>query len=116
MRAMFKMWLDNNGKAFGEGPLGLLKGIERTGSLRQAAREIGMSYRKAWLILHRCEERLGFALVERRTGGAAGGGSRLTAAASDLVARYEGFRKEAGELLESLFQKHFVSDASADKT
>lgn len=48
MRLAYKIWLDNNGKAFGEGPYELLTRVERTGSLNRAAAEMGMSYNKAW--------------------------------------------------------------------
>ena len=51
MKLAYKVWLDNEGKAFGEGPYRLLKLVEKTGSLHQAAMEMKMSYRKAWLTL-----------------------------------------------------------------
>ena len=54
---------------FGPGVARLLRGIERTGSLQAAAAEMGMSYSKAWRILHTAERELGFLLVHRRAGG-----------------------------------------------
>ncbi|HUJ89586.1 MAG TPA: LysR family transcriptional regulator [Syntrophorhabdales bacterium] len=109
MRVAYRIWLDNDGKAFGEGPYRLLKGIEKTGSLRQAAAEQCISYRKAWLILKEIEERLGFHVVERQVGGVSGGGSVLTARGKSLVKRYELFRAEANKALERIFRKHFCS-------
>jgi len=44
----------------------VLKSIEKTGSLNQGALEMGMSYRKAWNVLRDIEDRLGFALIERK--------------------------------------------------
>ncbi len=107
MRLMYKIWLDYRGRAFGDGPARLLAGVERDGSLRKAAQELGMSYNKAWRILHAAEERLGFALLDRNVGGSLGGGSQLTPEARDLVERYQAVAAEAGEALESVFQKHF---------
>jgi molybdate transport system regulatory protein len=107
MRAAYRIWLDNNGKAFGEGPYRLLKGVEKLGSLNQAAAEMEMSYRKAWLTLKNCEERLGFPLLDRQTGGASGGGSQLTTQARDLIKRYEQFREETNKAIERIFRKYF---------
>jgi molybdate transport system regulatory protein len=108
MRLMCKLWLDYRGRAFGDGPAHLLAGVERAGSLRKAAQELGMSYNKAWRILHAAEERLGFALLDRSVGGSLGGGSRLTPEAQDLVRRYQAVAAEADQMLETLFQKHFA--------
>jgi molybdate transport system regulatory protein len=107
MRVAFNVWLDNDGKTFGEGPYRLLKGVEKLGSLHQAAIEMKMSYRKAWLTLNTCEERLGFALIERQVGGTSGGGSHLTVKGKNFVKRYELFRKDVREGLEKTFKKHF---------
>jgi molybdate transport system regulatory protein len=109
MRVAYRIWLDNDGKAFGEGPYRLLKGIEKTGSLRQAAAEQSISYRKAWLILKDIEKRLGFRILERQVGGVSGGGSVLTASGKSLMKRYERFRAEANKALEQIFRKHFRS-------
>jgi molybdate transport system regulatory protein len=109
VRVAYRIWLDNDGKAFGEGPYRLLKGIEKTGSLRQAAAEHCISYRKAWLILKDIEKRLGFQIVERQVGGVSGGGSVLTTSGKALMRRYERFRSEANKALERIFHKHFPS-------
>lgn len=107
MRVAYKVWLDNNGKVFGEGPYRLLKLVEKTGSLHQAAIQMKMSYRKAWRTLHYIEENLGFALLDRQVGGVSGGGSRITENARDLIKHYEQFREEVKEALERIYKKHF---------
>ena len=112
MKIAYKVWLDNNGKAFGEGPYQLLKRIETTGSLHQAAIEMKMSYRKAWTTLKDIETRLGFPLLERKVGGVAGGGSQITEQGHNLIQYYEEFRNEVKETLEMIFQKHFNSMAN----
>ena len=78
MKVAYRVWLVSDGKAFGMGPYELLKGIEKTGSLRQSAMKMGMSYRQAWGLLRECERKLGFTLIERRVGGASGGYSKIT--------------------------------------
>jgi len=104
----YRIWLDHRGRAFGEGPAQLLEGVGRLGSLRKAALELGMSYNKAWCILHAAEQRLGFQLLDRTVGGRRGGGSHLTLAAQDLMTRYGAVSAEASEALEAVFQRHFA--------
>jgi molybdate transport system regulatory protein len=109
MRLMYKIWLDYRGRAFGDGPARLLGGVHECGSLRKAAQELGMSYNKAWRILHAAEQRLGFALLDRSVGGSLGGGSHLTPEAEDLMSRYRAVATEAEEALEAVFQRHFAN-------
>jgi len=107
LKIAYKVWLDCDGKAFGEGPDRLLQKVEATGSLHRAAAEMKMSYRKAWLMLQAVERRLGFALLERKVGGVSGGGSRLTPEARGFMKRYEAFRREVEGALEQIYRKHF---------
>jgi len=107
MKLCYKLWLDNNGKAFGEGPYRLLLGIEKHGSLNKAAEELQMSYNKAWKVINNAEKLLGIKLLEREIGGSAGGGSKLTGEARKLLTSYGSFREEAARLLSALFVKHF---------
>ncbi len=107
LKIAYKVWLDCNGKAFGEGPDRLLQRIEAAGSLHKAAADMKMSYRKAWLMLQAMERRLGFTLLERKVGGVSGGGSRLTPEARDFMKRYEAFRREVEESLEEICRTHF---------
>lgn len=107
MRLEYKIWLDYRGRAFGDGPARLLDGVERAGSLRKAATELGMSYNKAWRILHAAEQRLGFALLDRSVGGSLGGGSHLTPQAQDLLARYRALAVDADKALQEVFEQHF---------
>ena len=107
MRISYKIWLDHRGRAFGYGPARLLDGVEQFGSLRKAAQELGMSYNKAWRILHAAEQRLGFQLLERTVGGSLGGGSQLTPEAKDLMRRYRAMAADAARTLDDVFDKHF---------
>ena len=107
MKVAYKVWIDNNGKAFGEGPYRLLKLIEKTGSLNRAASEMKMSYRKAWKTLKMIEKTLGFELIKSKIGGTAGGGSQITKRGKDMMKNYEMFRKEVKISLEKIFKKYF---------
>ena len=109
MKIAYKVWLDNNGKAFGDGPYELLKRVEKTKSLHQAANQMGMAYSKAWRLIQTLEDRLGFALLERRVGGKSGGGSHVTPKAKKLMNHYERFRRDVKMTLEKIYQKHFSS-------
>jgi molybdate transport system regulatory protein len=113
MKLVYKVWLDNDGKAFGEGPYELLKHVRETGSLHQAAIRMGMSYRKAWLTIHASEQRLGFSLLERTVGGVSGGGSHITPAGRTFIKKYELFRSEVSRALDIVYQKYFDSDSGA---
>jgi molybdate transport system regulatory protein len=108
LRISYKIWLDHRGRAFGFGPARLLDGVEQSGSLRKAAQELGMSYNKAWRIIHAAEQRLGFQLMDRTVGGSLGGGSNLTAEAQDLMRRYRAMTVDAEQALDAVFEKHFA--------
>lgn len=74
--------------AIGPGKIDLLEAIARTGSISAAAKSLGMSYRRAWLLvdmMNRCFES---AVVAAGAGGARGGGARLTPLGEDIVRRY----------------------------
>lgn len=100
---------DEGERFFGEGPYRLLAGIQRHGSLRAAAQQMGMAYTKAFALLKRAEQEFGFALTRRRVGGKGGGGSVLTEPARELMLRYEAYRAACTRMAESLYHTHFSS-------
>lgn len=65
--------------------LEILRRVGEAGSISQAAREAGVSYKAAWQALDTLSNLAGAALVERAVGGAGGGGARLTPAGSALL-------------------------------
>jgi molybdate transport system regulatory protein len=77
------------GDALGHGMsdkrIDILRGIGRTGSISQAAREAGVSYKAAWQAVATLTNLAGVPLVERAVGGAGGGGARLTAHGTHLL-------------------------------
>ena len=83
------IWLsvgpDNLG---GSDRIGLLRAIAEHGSITQAAKAVGMSYKAAWDAVDTMNNLAGEPLVERTTGGRGGGSTMLTARGTRLVARF----------------------------
>jgi molybdate transport system regulatory protein len=71
----------------------LLRRVSETNSLTQAARLTGMSYRNAWGRIKRIEAALGKQILETKSGGSAGGSSRLTVAGLSLFKEFRRTRK-----------------------
>lgn len=74
--------------ALGPGKVDLLEAIDRTGSISAAAREMGLSYRRAWVMVDTMNRCFGDPLVERSQGGSHGGGAALTPAGRETVTDY----------------------------
>lgn len=92
-------------EAFGPGKARLLELIDEHGSIRSAAAAMNMSYRHAWLLLQAVEDTFGAPVISTATGGAKGGGAKLTELGKTVVARYRAIeaqaeRAAAGELTE----------------
>ncbi len=94
----------NDEIAFGPGKADLLDAIAATGSISAAGKQMGMSYRRAWLLvdaMNRCFQQ---PLVETATGGSHGGGTRLTAAGMQLLNHYRQLQRD----MELLGAKHIA--------
>ncbi|MCL1816105.1 MAG: selenium cofactor biosynthesis protein YqeC [Clostridiales bacterium] len=114
MKLKYKIWLDDEGKAFGEGPYRLLKGVQASGSLAAAAKEQNMSYSRAHGLMKMISSKLGFALLEGHAGGSGGGGAQVTSQAEDLMRRYEAMIRESAESLERIYIRHFGLEAAVN--
>lgn len=77
----------------------LLEALEATGSINRAARTAGLSYKGAWLMLEQACNLAQEPLLETTTGGAGGGGTRLTDAARGLLVAWQGLQAEHREFL-----------------
>jgi len=74
--------------ALGPGKIRLMELISKHGSISAAGKEMGMSYRRAWLLVDEINHVFREPLVEKQTGGSGGGGARLTKLGRDIVGRY----------------------------
>ncbi len=74
--------------AIGPGKAALLEAIAQTGSISAAARAMGMSYRRAWLLVDAMNRCFRNPLVETQPGGGRGAGARLSAAGIGVLASY----------------------------
>ena len=81
--------------AFGPGKADLLQAIVQTGSISGAAREMQMSYRRAWLLVEEMNRCFASPLVATATGGARGGGAVVTELGQEVLARYRRMQKKA---------------------
>ena len=80
--------------AIGPGKIALLEQIERGGSLSQAARALGMSYRRAWQLLASLNRCFREPVAVSAKGGRRGGGATLTAFGRELIRTYRDFDAE----------------------
>ncbi len=90
-----KVWLEIDGHpVIGEGRLAMLTAIDENGSIIEAARTLGISYRKIRGAISDMERSVGNSLVKTHRGGGHGGGASLTPHARELVENYlKVFRK-----------------------
>ncbi len=77
------------------GKMALLQQIERSGSLSKAARNLKMSYRRAWLLLEDLNRTLGQPVTTASVGGAGGGGAHITPFGQRLVAAFREIERAA---------------------
>ena len=85
----------------GPGKIELLETIKRSGSISQAARDVGMSYRRAWLLINSLNTSFQESVVISSTGGAGGGGARLTEFGERLLDSYRALERDIAELSEA---------------
>ena len=85
--------------AIGPGKADLLEAIACTGSISAAGRLLGMSYRRAWLLVDTMNRSFRAPLVGAAKGGRRGGGAELTANGKDVLARYRRMEARASRLL-----------------
>lgn len=76
------------GLVLGPGKVDLIEAIDRTGSISGAGRELGMSYRRAWMLVDALNRMFDRPIVAASTGGARGGGAVVTGYGHALAAAY----------------------------
>lgn len=99
-----KVWLEIDGEySFGHGICEILRAIDRTGSIKVAAEELGKSYRYVWGRVKSAETTLGQGLVETRVGGQGERRSQLTDFARRAVEDFTTLRQRMKELVHREF-------------
>ncbi len=83
--------------AIGPGKAALLDAITDTGSIAAAGRRMGMSYRRAWLLVKTMNACFREPLVEATKGGTHGGGAQLTPTGREILERYRAMEARATE-------------------
>ncbi|MGB6309415.1 MAG: hypothetical protein WBF89_16640 [Steroidobacteraceae bacterium] len=78
-----------NGFSVGPGKIELLRAIEKHGSLSEAARSIGLSYRRAWLLVKDLNNTFAKPITISMVGGRSGGGAYVTPLGKMLISAYE---------------------------
>ena len=111
------------GRSNGPGQNRLLEAIDRTGSISQAGRSLGMSYRRAWLLIDDMNRCFRHAVVNAKPGGSQGGGAVLTEFGAELVRDYRAIETAAEVAakkrlrgLEAALRKSHSGDAGRKKT
>jgi molybdate transport system regulatory protein len=100
------LWIEYAGeRSFGKGRMELLELIGTTGSINKAAKEMKMSYKKAWNMVSDLNTQWNQPMVITQSGGEGGGGSSLTKAAIDLIAYHVAMRKRFHQFLAAEKQK-----------
>ncbi|MEQ5776713.1 winged helix-turn-helix domain-containing protein [Thalassospira sp. NFXS8] len=87
------------GVRLGYGKVDLLRAVAREASISAAARAMGMSYRRAWLLIDELNKSFSSPVIETRIGGKAHGGATLTAMGETVIAIYLAAEKKAEQAL-----------------
>ena len=96
-RLTLRIDLDNGGQ-IGHGKVRLLELIAEHGSISRAAREINMSYRRAWLLSDEVNRMFRTPVIETQHGGSGGGFARLTSFGHALVGHYRAIEAQSTKL------------------
>jgi molybdate transport system regulatory protein len=82
----------------GPGKIALLEAIKSTGSISDAARSLGMSYRRAWMLINSLKQGFSEAVTLSSTGGKGGGGARVTPFGMSLIKQFRQLEREIARL------------------
>lgn len=96
-----------NGEIMNSLHFALLNAIKNIGSIKEAAEHMSISYRKAWGIIQKMEEELGFSVVNRQRGGPHGGKTTLTDDGIKLTRAYMELKEEFNKSIHDMTKKFF---------
>jgi molybdate transport system regulatory protein len=84
-----RIWIETAGeKVLGPGRVELLERIQQSGSIRQAALQMKMSYKQAWDLVNHMNSHFRLPVVTSQRGGKGGGNAMLTAEGLRVIAEY----------------------------
>lgn len=101
IRPRIRITRDDDTVVLGPGKADLLDAIARTGSIRAAAEELGMSYMRAWTLVRTMNAAFRSPLVEKVRGGAAQGGAQLTERGARVLKLYRAMERKAERAIAS---------------
>lgn len=87
----------------------LLYLLADTGNMRISCAYSGIAHSKAWDMINRLEQNLGYSVVERHRGGKSGGSTTLTPRGEEFLAAYHDFEQSVHQYAQNAFQKRFIS-------
>ncbi len=105
VRPRIRIVRDDDTIVIGPGKADLLDAIRRTGSIRAAAGELGMSYMRAWTLVRTMNAAFRSPLVEKERGGAGQGGAQLTSAGQRVLALYREMEENAEKAVAGVWEK-----------
>ncbi|MEJ2905790.1 winged helix-turn-helix domain-containing protein [Pedobacter panaciterrae] len=95
-----RIWIETpTGKVLGHGRVELLERIHASGSLRQAALQMKMSYKQAWDLVQHINGHFDDALVVLSRGGTGGGKAIVTEKGLDMIAEFKKLQEKFTEFL-----------------
>ena len=104
----YKIWFSYRDElVLDETLIAILQGIDKSGSLMTASKELKISYRKAWGDLKKAENTLGLTFTEKIRGGKSGGKSILTDEGRNIINAYNELKSDFGDSISRVTKKFF---------
>jgi molybdate transport system regulatory protein len=106
------LWFNRaESKFLGGDRIALLEKVDELGSITQAAKAVGISYKTAWEMVNQINNLAAAPLVDRATGGKGGGGASLTTAGREVIEQFRIVQEEHRKFLKNLDQR--LGDAAS---
>lgn len=102
-RISFRFDFDED-RRLGPGKVALLEAVRDAGAISTAARTLGMSYRRAWLLVEAMNGMFKVPVVQTAHGGPRGGGAALTPFGAEVVSRYRATESRLHEVAKADLQ------------
>jgi molybdate transport system regulatory protein len=105
MKVKSRIWIEKDDTPFlGYGRIQLLKEVDKTHSMSEAARSLNMSYKKAWRLLNEINSSAKEPVLDKQIGGKHGGGTHITPYGKGLIERFEKLNEACIGFLETEFK------------